>query len=102
MPTFILLTKLSSQGQGSIQKRENIGREWFEEVKKKCPEVKWIEHYALLGPYDFMDIYEAPSEESAAKVSLITMSKGAVSAESWSAIPYKKFRKLQKNFSKSI
>jgi uncharacterized protein with GYD domain len=38
-----------------------------------------------------MDVYEAPNEESAAKVSLITMSKGAVSAESWGAIPYKKF-----------
>lgn len=96
MPTFILLTKLSSQGLGSIQKRVNIGREWFEEVKKKCPEVKWLEHYALLGPYDFMDIYEAPDEESAAKVSLITMSKGAVSAESWGAIPYKKFLDITK------
>jgi uncharacterized protein with GYD domain len=43
-----------------------------------------------------MDVYEAPNEESAAKVSLITMSKGAVSAESWGAIPYKKFLDIPK------
>ena len=62
MATFILLTKLSSEGLGDPHKRENIGRKWFAEVKKKCPQVKWVDHYALLGPFDFMDIYEAPSE----------------------------------------
>ena len=96
MATFILLTKLSSQALGSPHKRETIGRKWFHEVKKKCPEVKWVDHYALLGPFDFMDIYEAPNEEEAAKVSMITMSKGAVKAETWTALPYTKFVKIAK------
>ena len=96
MATYILLTKLSSEALGDLRKREAIGREWFEAVKTKCPEVKWIEHYALLGPFDFMDIYEAPNEEVAAKVSMITMSKGAVKAETWAALPYKRFLKVAK------
>lgn len=91
MPTFILLTKLSPDKLGIPNKREHIGREWLDEVKEKCPEVKWIEHYALLGPFDFMDIYEAPDDETAAKVSMITMKEGAVKAETWNAIPYKHF-----------
>ena len=94
MATYILLTKLSSNSLGDPKRREQVGRKWFSEVKKRCPEVKWIEHYALLGPFDFMDIYEAPNEEVAAKVSLITMSKGAVKAESWPAIPYKRFLEI--------
>jgi uncharacterized protein with GYD domain len=94
MSTYILLTKLSASALGTPKKRGQIGRQWFSEVKKKCPEVKWIDHYALLGPFDFMDIYEAPNEEVAAKVSMITMSKGAVKAESWSAIPYKRFLRI--------
>lgn len=94
MATYILLTKLSIDKIQDFKHRETIGREWLEEVKDKCPEVKWIEHYALLGPFDFMDIYEAPNEESAARVSMITMSKGAVKAESWSAIPYKRFLEI--------
>jgi uncharacterized protein with GYD domain len=94
MATYILLTKLSSQGLGDPHKREHIGRKWFSAVKKKCPEVRWLDHYALLGPYDFMDIYEAPDTEVAAKVSMITMSLGAVQAETWGALPYKKFVRL--------
>jgi len=94
MATYILLTKLSAEGLGDLHKREAIGRKWLEDVKSRCPEVKWIEHFALLGPFDFMDIYEAPNEEVAAKVSLITMSRGAVKAETWAALPYKKFLKI--------
>jgi len=94
MATFILLTKLSSDSLGNLHKRESVGRKWFEAVKAKCPEVKWIDHYALLGPFDFMDIYEAPDPEAAAKVSMITMSKGAVKAETWPALPYKRFLKI--------
>ena len=45
--------------------------------------IRWIDHYALLGPYDFMDIYEAPDVETAHKISLISRAEGAVSAESW-------------------
>lgn len=96
MPTFILLSKLSPDKLGIPDNRETIGREWFEEVKEKCPEVKWIEHYALLGPFDFMDIYEAPDDETAAKVSMITMKEGAVKAETWNAIPYKHFIDIAK------
>lgn len=96
MATFVLLTKLSPASIGDSKTREHIGREWFDQVKKKCPEVKWLHHYALLGAYDFMDIYEAPNEETAALVSLITMSQGAVSAESMPAIPYQRYLEIIK------
>ena len=79
-----------------VKNRAKIGRAWLNEVKKKCPEVKFKGHYALLGPYDFIDIYEAPDEETAAKVSMISLAHGAIQAESWTAIPYKKFLKLTK------
>jgi len=91
MATYILATKLSTELTKDIKKRAEIGRKWMAKVKKECPEVKFIAHYALLGPYDFLDIYEAPNEKSAAKVSMISLSGGAVAAESWTAIPYKKF-----------
>ena len=91
MATYILATKLSTELTKDIRKRAEIGRKWMAKVKKECPEVKFIAHYALLGPYDFLDIYEAPNEKSAAKVSMISLSGGAVAAESWTAIPYKKF-----------
>ncbi|MBU4446593.1 MAG: GYD domain-containing protein [Candidatus Marinimicrobia bacterium] len=94
MQTFVLMTKLSPEMSAKMKNREQLGRQWLDEVKHKCPEVKFIAHYALLGKYDFMDIYEAPDAISATKVSLISRENGAMQAESWTAIPYKQFLTL--------
>jgi uncharacterized protein with GYD domain len=56
--------------------------------------VKFIAHYALLGHYDFLDIFEARDEEEAAKVSLISLAHGALQAETWTAIPYRRFLEI--------
>ncbi len=92
--TFILLTKLTPEVSRQMKDRGILGRIWLDQVKEKCPEVKFIEHYALLGPFDFLDIYEAPDEKTAAKVSMISLSNGAFEAQSLTAIPYKEFIKL--------
>ena len=94
MATYILLTKLPPEIKKKMKERASIGREWMKRVKEKCPDVKFKAHYALLGPYDFMDIYEAPNEETAAKVAMISLALGAERSESWTAIPYKRFLKL--------
>jgi uncharacterized protein with GYD domain len=41
-----------------------------------------------------MDIYDAPDVETAHRVSLISRAEGAVSAESWQALPYDRFLEL--------
>jgi uncharacterized protein with GYD domain len=94
MQTFVLMTKLAPEMSKQVKDQEKLGREWLDQVKEKCPEVNFVSHYALLGPYDFLDIYEAPDEEIAAKVSLISLQSGAFLAESWVAIPYKRFVEL--------
>jgi uncharacterized protein with GYD domain len=94
MQTYILLTKLSSDVSRQVKDRAKIGRNWMDQVKDKCPEVKFVAHYALLGQYDFLDIYEAPDEDTAAKVSMISQANGALHAQSLIAIPYKKFLEL--------
>lgn len=96
MQTFILLTKLSPDLSKQMKDRATLGRTWLTQVKKKCPKVKFVAHYALLGQFDFLDIYEAPDEETAAKVSLISQINGAFQAESMPAIPYKRFLEIVK------
>ena len=91
MPTFVLMTRLAPDAMHDAQGRRAMGKEWLEKVKEKCPSVKWVAHYALLGPYDFMDIYEAPDVETAHQVSVISRAGGAVTAESWPALPYEEF-----------
>jgi len=94
MPVFILMTRLSPESVHDARGRRAMGKEWLEKVKEACPDVKWLAHYALLGRYDFMDIYDAPDVETAHQVSIISRAEGAVSAESWPAVPYDEFLAL--------
>ena len=91
MPAFVLMTRLAPDAMHDASGRRATGKEWLHKVKQVCPEVKWLAHYALLGPYDFMDIYEAPDIETAHRVSLISRAEGALTAESWQALPYEEF-----------
>ena len=94
MPTFVLMTRLAPETMHDVGGRRAMGKGWLAKVKECCPGVEWKAHYAILGPYDFMDIYEAPDVETAHKVSIISRAEGAVSAESWQALPYDRFLRL--------
>ncbi len=94
MPTYVLMTKLSPAVLTDPRGRKTVGKEWKKLVDRTCPGVRWVAHYALLGRYDFMDIYEAPDDATAHKVSLLSLTQGAVSAESWPALPYDEFLRI--------
>ncbi len=93
MKTFVLMSRLCPYGPSLVEVAsrakdgQKIGRAWVEQVKHLCPEARFIAHYALLGAYDFMDIYEAPDEQTAAKVAMIGSACGAFQVETWSAMP---------------
>ncbi len=100
MKTFVLMTKIASQDAhlvevgSKMQQHDRSSHAWLEEIKKKCPEVRFKAHYALLGYWDFMAIYEAPNDETAAKVSLISRARGAYQVENWSAISYERLLEI--------
>ncbi len=94
MPLFVLMTRLAPEGMRDASGRKRRGKEWMGKVAELCPDVKWVAHYAILGPYDFMDIYEAPDAETAHRVSLISRAEGALSVESWQALPYDQFLRI--------
>jgi len=103
MKTYIMVTRLAPEHSDPVdvahvmKDRSRGGAVWQDEIKKKCPEVRFLAHYALLGTYDFMDIYEAPDEEIAARVSVITRANGAFQVESWPAIPSSNFAEVIKD-----
>src|SRR5262249_43589398 len=91
MPTYVLMTKLSPGTVHDPKGRRKAGQDWKRKVEQQCPGVRWVAHYPLPGPYDFTDIYEAPDQETAFRISLISRELGAVTAESWPAISYEKY-----------
>jgi uncharacterized protein with GYD domain len=94
MPIYILMTKLTSSGHADQRGRREAGRAWKQKVEALCPDIRWIAHYALLGPYDFMDVYEAEGDDTAFRVSMLSRAEGALTAESWPALEYENFLPL--------
>jgi uncharacterized protein with GYD domain len=102
MPIYILMTQLGPDAMKDPRGRRAVGRAWIKKVKELSPKVRFLAHYAILGPYDFMDIYEAPDEQVAHKVSMLSRSEGAAYAESWQALPYEDYLPLVEAVEKVI
>ena len=100
MMTFVLMTKMAHQDADIIEVatklkgRVRLEGDWVQAIKEKCPSVRFLAHYALLGQWDFMDIYEAPDEETAAVISMVAHAHGAHRVESWTAIPNERLHEI--------
>ena len=76
MSVYLMLTTLTDQGRNAIQEDPERIREVNKEVEYMG--VKILSQYALLGPYDFVNIIEAPSDEIAAKLAIHLSARGTV------------------------
>ena len=92
MGTYVLLTKISPESMAAPKKLKEFEEGVKKNVEKYCPRVKWLSNYALLGPYDYLDIFEAPDDLTASKVATIVRSFGHATTETWSAIPWEQFK----------
>jgi uncharacterized protein with GYD domain len=94
MATFVMLTRL---GPGAIQAPsdlERLAQAVENRIRKDCPEVRWTANFAVLGPYDYLDVFEAPDEAVAAKVAMIVRFLGHAQTETWSALTWERYKKL--------
>ena len=66
----------------------------MERIRSECPEVKWLENYAILGPWDYLDIFEAPDIETATKVTTLIRTFGHAHTEVWVATQWKRFKEM--------
>lgn len=94
MPAFLLLTRLSPDALHQPRSFETLERHVAEQVREHCPEVKWLHSWALLGPWDYLDVIEAPDLEAATRVSVLVRSYGCAQAEVWPAMPWTEFKSL--------
>lgn len=76
MATYILLSTLTEEGRKTIKQRPQRIREVNREIEAMGAKV--TTQYAVLGPYDFISIVEAPDNETIARVSLSLGARGTV------------------------
>ena len=89
MATYIMLSNLTSQGAKTIKAKPQRIKEVNNEIEKMGGKI--IVQYAVLGPYDFITILEAPDNETATKISLEISSRGSVKITTLSAIEIDSF-----------
>jgi len=85
----VLLSKLTDEGWKTIRERPERIREVNKELEAFG--VKVLNQYAVLGQYDFVNIVEAPDNETVAKISVELGSRGTIHIMSMPAIPIDKF-----------
>jgi len=89
MPYYILLSSLTDEGWKTVREKPERIREVNRELQAFG--VRVISQYAVLGPYDFVNIVEAPNNETIAKVSIELGSRGTIKIVSMAAIPIDEF-----------
>jgi uncharacterized protein with GYD domain len=81
---YILLSSLTSEGLGTLKNKPDRILEVNKEIESF--NVKVLEQYAVLGPYDFVNIVEAPNNDAVFKMSVELGSRGTVKIMSMPAI----------------
>ncbi len=96
MALYIMQTRLSQEALTHPESVVELNRRVEERIKTECPTVRWVANYAVLGPCDYLDIFEAPDADTATKVALIVRSFGHATTETWMAAPWDRFVELAK------
>ncbi len=91
MSKYIMLSTLTDEGRKTVKMRPERIKEVNKELEKMGVQV--LAQYAVLGPYDFINIVEAPDNETISRVAIELGSRGTVQIVTLSAIPIDSFEK---------
>lgn len=89
MPTYLLLSTLSPQGLSTLQATPERLFEVNRELEAN--DVKVIEQWALLGPYDMLSVVTAPDKQAIARVSADMAARGSSRVDTLTVIPVEDF-----------
>lgn len=94
MAYYVILSTLTDEGRKTIKQKPERILEVNKELESMGVKVK--EQFAVLGPYDFVNIVEAPDNETVMKMSVEIGSRGTVQLLSMAALPIDEFIKKLK------
>ncbi|MEW6656373.1 MAG: GYD domain-containing protein [Aquificota bacterium] len=77
MPIYVMLTTLTDEGMKTLKHRPERIKEVDKEVMDRFG-IKILAQYAVMGPYDFVNIIEAPDNDTVVKMALELGSRGTI------------------------
>ncbi len=84
MPTYIMLSTLSEQGLQTLRANPERLREVNRDVEELGARV--LHQWFILGPYDFVNIVEAPDAATVAQISVALGARGSAKLQTYEAI----------------
>jgi len=84
MAQYVMLTTLTDEGRKTIKENPERIRKVNKEVEAMGVQI--VAQYALLGPYDFANILEAPDNETISKVAIELGSRGTLQTMTMAAM----------------
>lgn len=89
MPTYVMLSSLSPSGVETLRDHPERLRGVNQEVEAMGAKV--LMQYAVLGNFDFINILEAPDEQTVAKIAIELGARGTMRTQTLTAIPIGEF-----------
>jgi uncharacterized protein with GYD domain len=86
---YVMLSSLSESGRMVLRERPG----WIKKVNADVQRMgaRVVAQYAVLGPYDFVTIVEAPDNATISRVSVELGARGGVAGMTLAAIPLDEF-----------
>jgi len=94
MSVYIALSNLTDEGRKTIKQRPARIKEVNKEIEAMG--IKVLEQFAVLGPYDFVTLLDAPNNEAVLKMSVELGSRGTVQLVTLPALSVDEFIKTLK------
>jgi uncharacterized protein with GYD domain len=92
MATYIMLSTLTDEGRRTLKERPERLQEVNREIEAMGGRV--TQQYAVLGGYDFINVIEAPDNETVARISVELGARGTVTLTTLAAMPIDEFTKM--------
>ena len=89
MAIYVMLTTLTDEGRKTLKSNPQRIKEVNKEVEAMG--VKILAQYAILGPYDFINILEAPDNKAITKVAIELGARGTLQTLTMAAMTLDEF-----------
>ena len=76
MAIYVMLTKLTGEGRRTIKEKPERIKEVNKEVEAMGAKI--LSQYSLLGPYDFVNIIDAPDNTTVSRVAVELGARGTL------------------------